>query len=189
MGDIFCSPRQKSVARCERTGVHGLGFSLIEVVLALGVTSFALVAIISLVSVVMKTGQDGRHSTEGAMLFKKVVAQLRVKPFAEAQEGTNMSYPLPALNNASNKTEFFVNSLGEFGGTNNGTLPTDAQSVVAVVVLDAQDLSMAGMTAPPQASNGRLAFVRVEIAPAPLFKSTNTNSRDIYVTEIVSLEQ
>lgn len=166
-----------------------MGFSLIEVVLALGLVAFALVAILGLVVSVMKTSKENKRSTENCMLFKEVVNQLRIKPFAASQAGNKMTFPLPPLNVPKGRTEFFVDSKNEFVGLASATLPKDAVHAIVVVVLNAQDLEIEGVKAPPSVSDGRLALVRVEIAPASTFNADAKIQKGVYVTEVAALDQ
>lgn len=70
----------------------GHGFSLVEVVLALGVFAFALVALIGLLPLGMQSNRESREETEAMGLVRHLVAERRAQPFTN---GT--SNGLPAL--------------------------------------------------------------------------------------------
>lgn len=57
------------------------GFTLVETVLALGVISFAIVAILGLLSVSASTGRDSDRDTMLVSMFTQVMADLRTAPF------------------------------------------------------------------------------------------------------------
>jgi uncharacterized protein (TIGR02598 family) len=165
------------------------GFSLIEVALAMGVVSFALVAILGLVATVINTSRESRQSTDNAMLFKRVTHQLRIKPFSESQDGAGTFYPLPALNMAGGKTRFFVDSRNEFAGLATDPAPTDAVHIVSVQILDAAVLDAPGMQVPPAMADGRLALVRVEIQAAANHQAGQKTDVKAYVTEVASFDR
>jgi len=53
-----------------------LGFSLIEIVLALGIISFALVGIMGLFPVAMKSAQESQRETRATMLARQIFSDL-----------------------------------------------------------------------------------------------------------------
>ncbi len=73
-----------------RPGGHG--FSLVEVVIALGVLAVALVALIGLLPRGMLTNQETREETEAIGLVRHLVAERRAVPFTD-----DISNGLPAL--------------------------------------------------------------------------------------------
>ena len=62
------------------------GFSLIEVVLALGVIAFALVGIMGLFPVAMKSAQESQRETRATLIAQQIFSDLR------AGNGTNRMY-------------------------------------------------------------------------------------------------
>ncbi len=67
------------------------GFSLVEIVIALGIVSFAMVAILGLFPMAMNDSQTGRHETHAAMIAQMIVSQLRSQAADESSfpVGTN----------------------------------------------------------------------------------------------------
>lgn len=170
-------------------GISGAGFSLVEVVLAMGVVTFALMAILGLLANVMTSSKESQQSTENCMLFQEVVNQLRIKPFREGQDGGSSVFPLPPLNVPGEKREFFVDVRNEFVGLTSGAFPKDAKHAIAVMVLNAQNLGIRGSQRPPMATDGRLALVRVEITPASAFQAGAKGRSKVYVTEVIALNE
>ncbi len=58
-------------------------FSLIEVVLALGITSVAIIAIIGLLSVSLQGSREASEDTSAAAILSQIVDGLRAEPFDE----------------------------------------------------------------------------------------------------------
>ncbi len=67
------------------------GFSLVEIVLALGILSFAIVAILGLFPIAMNDARESKNETHAAMIAQLILGQLRSQP-ADASSfpvGTN----------------------------------------------------------------------------------------------------
>lgn len=88
-----------------------LGFSLIEVVIAIGIVSFAMMAILGLFSVGLQSNRESAEDTTLALMSQQMNAWSRSQPF------TNLT--------ASN-TVFFFNAGGELTRTANGDPATTA---------------------------------------------------------------
>lgn len=86
------------------------GFSLVEVVLALGIISFAIVGLLGITVVGTSASLDSKRDTEAGQIFEQIVGQLRTKPFDQEQGEGNPSdaevYPLPALDENGSITFF-----------------------------------------------------------------------------------
>lgn len=69
------------------------GFSLVEVVLSLGIISFAIVAILGLFPVAMNSAKDSRQDTHSAFVVQSVLGQIKSLSASNAtiQNGTNFS--------------------------------------------------------------------------------------------------
>ncbi len=59
------------------------GFSLVEVVLALGVIAFAVIAIIGLLSMTLRAGREANEDTILPLMAGRVMDDLRSTPFAD----------------------------------------------------------------------------------------------------------
>lgn len=172
-------------------------FTLVEVVLAMGVISFCVIAMLSLLTVASRTGRESLDRTENSLLFEKIVNQLKIKPFDKEQIADPAEpsiFPLPALIGADNTgaPPFLVDELNQYTGTpDSGGALGRSSKVVRVVVLDAPDLGIKGMNAPEPVQEGRLAFVRVEISSAAGYKAATQSGPDksVFQTEISPLEQ
>jgi len=60
------------------------GFTLVEVVIALGVLAFALVALIGLLPLGMQSNRESREETEAIGLVRHLVAERRAHPFTNS---------------------------------------------------------------------------------------------------------
>ena len=97
------------------------GFSLIEVVIAIGICSFCMIAMLGLLPVALKSVQTTTQQTAAATILKSISMDLR-----STVSGSNLSpslgIPLPAWNTqnvATNKTLYF---------DENGTLYSSSSS-------------------------------------------------------------
>src|SRR5688572_1004797 len=75
-------------------------FSLVEVALALGVISFAIIGLLGLMTASQQTARESIDRTDGSLLFQKVVNQLKLKPYDKEQQAVLENpevFPLPSL--------------------------------------------------------------------------------------------
>lgn len=161
------------------------GFSLIEVVLALGIISFALVALLGVTVVGNNAGREGRNDTDFGHVFEQISAQLRSKPFAQQQaaDGANR-FPLPRLDqNTTDAVEFFLDDQNEIT-TAHAANKRVRVNVMDPPVLEEKNAPQAGGRYPYR---DHLAYVRVEISPHPA--PPGGLGAAVYLAEICPLEQ
>jgi type II secretory pathway pseudopilin PulG len=73
-------------------------FTLAEVVIAIGVVSFGLVAVIGLLGIGMKSGSDSKNRTAAALLGETLLAEIEMElQTAGADSPRSESLPLPDL--------------------------------------------------------------------------------------------
>ena len=82
------------------------GFSLVEVVLAIGVVSFALLALVSLIPTGIKTSQQSVEESRAFDLLGGIVSDRMATPFG----ASSARYDLPVLTNS--QTTALTNSFG-----------------------------------------------------------------------------
>jgi len=128
------------------------GFSLVEVTMALGIVVFALVSLMALVPIGMKTNFDSLEESQAVNLVRAVIADRRLSPAKDKSTRFN----LPELASLSEKTSGTV-WLKE--DTSPLSSATDARYRLEYVLY-------------PPASQGQpiLAFLRVQwpaSAPSP----------------------
>ena len=88
----------------------GRGFSLVEVILALGLASFALIALIGLLSVAFRSSRDTAEETRVVSILETMVADRMVSP-----QGTNSTmYGIPPLSAESSST-IYIREDGSVG--------------------------------------------------------------------------
>jgi uncharacterized protein (TIGR02598 family) len=85
-------------------------FSLVEVVLALGVVSFAIVSLVGLLALGLTTGQQSAEDVRTANLASAILAQRRALPLAES--GPAKDFPLPKLDVSVPGTSIFLTADG-----------------------------------------------------------------------------
>lgn len=88
----LCSPTQLQ-------RVEAKGFSLVEIVIALGVLSFVMVGILGLFTLAIRTGDVSEETTSAANLMTLLLNQRRVNPVNGGANPTNSfaNFSLPAL--------------------------------------------------------------------------------------------
>lgn|GEM_PF-6470496 len=160
------------------------GFSLVEVVLALGIISFALVALLGITAVGTNAGLQSKWDTEGGQIFEQVMGQLRTKPFGQDQEASPSDpkrYPLPALDR-DGETTFFLDDQSQ--------VVAEGTATRKVVVSSKTPVSLSYLNAAGEAQSvpdrATLALVTVEISPHP---PRTAADRSVYFAEICRLEQ
>lgn len=173
-------------------------FSLVEVALALGVISFAVLALLGLILTAQQSSRESIDSTDNTLLFEKVVSQLKLKPYhVDQQPGGALSplLPLPPLNaNLDQEARAFVvdEQYRYVGDASDPMARSQGTKVVRVLVKDSIDLNIESMHAPTKAAEGQLALVRVEISgPAEGYNENKRSAPNMHVfeTEIGVLEQ
>lgn len=162
------------------------GFSLVEVVIALGIISFVLVALVGITAVGTSAGLDSKRDTEGGQIFEQIMGQLRTKPFTESQEANESDpklFPLPPLDAVGEKVFHLddqSNVVSEQAGSATRQVRISISSPVALPYLNAQG---APQTVPQPET---LALVTVEISPYP---SRAQSESSVYFAEICRLQQ
>jgi prepilin-type N-terminal cleavage/methylation domain-containing protein len=185
------------------SGQHG--FSLIEVVLAVGIIAFCLVALVGLLAVCINTSKESMASTSNTMLFQKVVNQLRANASNDPRSGQSAGaapsdiFPLPPLGVANGEAETFtVDSLDRFIADGAAPDERDATKVVNVKVLNPSEIALAGSkdapasTPVPLEEDGKVAFVSVKIKSVHGYKEGTDGPLSMaatYCTEISLLRQ
>lgn len=81
------------------------GFSLIEVVVALGITAFALVTLIGLFSVGLQTGKESVETIQAANLVSGFIAERRAAPSANITGAA-----IPTLDVQASGTSYYTRS-------------------------------------------------------------------------------
>lgn len=163
------------------------GFSLIEVVLALGIISFALVALLGVTVVGTNAGRESKNDTDYGYVFEQVAGQLRTKPFAKAQASATENarlFPLPRLDeNTTTPTTFYLDDQ------NFVVSAPQANKQVVIRVFDPQPLQEANAPegSPSYPHRDHLAYVSVEISRYPV--SADKSETSTYFTEVCPLQQ
>jgi hypothetical protein len=172
-------------------------FSLVEIALALGIISFAVLGLLGLMASTQTTVRQSMDRTDNSLLFQKVVNQLKLKPFAKEQKASAdypSVLPLPSLKPDGKPFEpFLVDERYDYAGTPDDPVAlARAAKVVRVIVLDSADLKLLGMNAPTLAVDGQIATVRIEISgPALGYRQAEKAApgKQVFYTEISLVEQ
>ncbi len=103
------------------------GFSLIEVVLALGIISFAIVGIIGMMPVAMKSAGDSMRETDGTLIARGI--------FAAIQSGDGAVRWVPGVAGGVNLAA--SGTTAEIPYRSDGVPGDDVEGYIARVVVDA----------------------------------------------------
>lgn len=98
------------------------GFSLIEIVLALGIISFALVGIMGLFPVAMRSAQESQRETRAAQIAMQIFNDLKSAPATNTfiAKSTNFTSPQVSVNlsqSSSNWISYSINGTPLSDGT------------------------------------------------------------------------
>jgi len=88
------------------------GFSLVEIVIAIGIMSFAVLSLVGLASIGMQRSGDSRKLQEAASVANRILQMRRSAPEAAAP-GTLFdptTFPLPPLTTSMTQTNFLTAS-------------------------------------------------------------------------------
>lgn len=145
------SPQEAGVPRASARRRFSLGFTLVEIVIAIGVLSFALIPMIGLISGSLKSYKKGINDT----VARQILSQLA----ANAQQGTNFTtgisnsyydYEGKLLASATDPQRIFTgavtistNASGLFGGS-------IYQVKITVTPLDTNDVMSTSIQICPQ---------------------------------------
>ncbi len=94
--------------------VHKLGFSLVEVTLALGIAAFCLLAVVGLLPVGVQSNQAAFSQTAATSILSNVGADMRAA-------GTSASSPQYGVS-FNERTDCYFNDVGECSSDLSGTL-------------------------------------------------------------------
>lgn len=143
-------------------------FSLVEIVLALGIISFALVGIMGLFPVAMKSAQESQRETRAAQIAMQIFNDLRGTP------GTNS---LIATSTNLLTSQLRVNLTG--GSTNIVCYDRDGSTIGTTVTPDAIFLSEIRIV--PNTPMVGVSQVQASIE-TPANAPTNSRTRYVFVT-------
>lgn len=157
-----------AMSDCQITRRPALGFSLVEVVIALGIVSFAVLAIVGMMPVAMKSAQDSMRQTDSTLIAQRI--------FSELKTGTGAVRTITLSPNGTPRIlDLSANSTNNFlAFKENGTAHDYVNSAPAT---DAYDFyAQISVTTNIGASN--LSSVQIDIgAPAaapPAARTTNS---------------
>ncbi len=141
------------------------GFSLIEVVLAIGVVSFCLVAVLGLLPVGLKSNKDSSNQTTAAGLAMAIASDLKATPASPGATSTitttnyGLRIPSPGSNAITNTLY-----LSEDGTTNSSASDFKSSYLATVTIT------------PPASGMVTATAARILITWPPVASPTNASS-------------
>jgi len=111
----------------EQSGARGgrSGFSLVEVTIAIGIVSFALVTLLGVVPVGLIASQDAMRQTARSQIIKQISSDLGMMPFAKLGNylASNQYYDYNGCRSVGTNDKIFVvtmtNALPSYPGSSN----------------------------------------------------------------------
>lgn len=97
---------------------HIPAFSLVEVVIALGIISFAIIAIVGMLPVALKSSQDSMRETDATLIAQRIFSELQTGSSANRSVTTDPSGITPRIINLA------ANSTNHIAFTQDGTAQT-----------------------------------------------------------------
>ena len=89
--------------------VHQKAFSLVEVVIALGIVSFAVLAIVGMLPVAMKSAQESMRETDATLIAQGIFSELRTGSGGNRSISKGMNTGTQLINlTANNSTNNFL---------------------------------------------------------------------------------
>lgn len=127
-----CSPLARECFRSWRRLQLIFGFSLVEVVLALGVISFAIVAILGVLPVGLQTGHSAQDETRAAQIAQAILASIA------SQAPNQFDNVQVQLNDDQNSTVPFhlgaTETVTLYGANDGKLVPTPATAAYTIIV-------------------------------------------------------
>lgn len=160
------------------------GFSLVEIVIALGVLSFAVIAIIGMFPVALSESKDSRNETRAAAIAQLIFGQLRThNPIQKAvpigldpsatMTGTNGNYNMPLQAPNSTTTNTIWNGYDDNGQPVRRITKSDYEGVTTPTNITYK----VRVRAMPNQPAAGLARVIVEVTYPPTLEETKRNKK------------
>ena len=114
------------MSRCRILRRPDIGFSLVEVVIALGIVSFAVLAIVGMMPMALKSAQESMRETDSTLIAQRI--------FAELKTGSSGNRSVTTDTNSSTQTLLLTahNSTNNFlAFKQDGTVKAFANSATA----------------------------------------------------------
>ena len=137
------TPAARPLARFPR------GFSLIEVTIAMGVVSFALIALFGLLPTGLSTFRSSIDRSVASQIAQNIISQARQTDFSSLTDSSNTNFTTPA------------GSPRRF--TEDGDETTDATKTIYVAKVEVAT----SVSLPPSTANTGMAKIRVRVANSP----------------------
>jgi len=153
----------------------GVGFSLVEIVLALGVAAFALIAVMGILPVGIKIQQASVNQTKANAVISQIIDDLRADvrlPPGQASKAqgqwSNLHGHWAAV--AKPDTLYFTNDVNQTGTVNQSPAPADAVFAATIKYL-----------APPTVTT---SIAKITVAWPAASVTVNPNTQEVDLSKI-----
>lgn len=148
-----------------------LGFSLVEVVIALGIVSFAVVAIVGMLPMALKTAKDSMFETDATLAAQRI--------FSELQTGSGVNRTVSTGSNTSATISLAANSTNILAFKSDGKPMFTTASLAANPVVE----FFAEILVSTNTGVSNLSHVQVSISH-PAAAPTNARTTNSFTTLI-----
>ena len=96
------------MSRCRIFRRPDIGFSLVEVVIALGIVSFAVLAIVGMMPMALKSAQESMRETDSTLIAQRIFSELRTGSGGNRSITTDTNSGTQAINLSADSTNKFL---------------------------------------------------------------------------------
>ena len=96
------------MSRCRILRRPNTGFSLVEVVIALGIVSFAVLAIVGMMPMALKSAQESMRETDSTLIAQRIFSELKTGSGGNRSITTDTNSGTQAINLSADSTNNFL---------------------------------------------------------------------------------
>jgi uncharacterized protein (TIGR02598 family) len=96
------------MSRCRIFRRPDIGFSLVEVVIALGIVSFAVLAIVGMMPMALKSAQESMRETDSTLIAQRIFSELKTGSGGNRSITTDTNSGTQAINLSADSTNNFL---------------------------------------------------------------------------------
>ena len=145
-------------------------FSLVEVVVALGIVSFAIVAVMGMLPIALKTSRESMTETDATMIARRIFSEISCGTNSQRSLSTDTNNGVKAINLATDSSNTFI----AFRETGEALYATNTNSTVNSINTD----YLAQISISTNTGISNLSRVLVDIlspaAASPTNRATNS---------------
>jgi len=87
---------------------ENVAFSLVEVVIALGIVSFAIVAVMGMLPIALKTSRESMTETDAAVIARRILSEISCGTNSQRSMSTNINNGVKTIDLAIDSADTFI---------------------------------------------------------------------------------